>query len=335
MSVKSILYKAGSKIGYDSANPQQRAVLLRLLNEAARECYMQSDMPGSLMEQVFKVNGDQTITMPSYVGAVRAIRELASYQVWHINQMRPRYNQFNWQDMWRNFRLRNTEALQTSVTNASVGVISVPLLEPLTAPLQVTVTGPTTIASQISETVIMDNSAVLTNGLYLKSTVNSFTDYVAVKKNIITQYDVTLQDIDNKVLTVIPNTEYEAIYQVLDISSCPWLPQSNSTLDNYVEILYKQKLKYLSNDGDEFPAFNYDDVLVNKILQLYHEEQNKPDIATAYDTKATRTMARLHQEQNKATEDLIALVSNPHDSLLRRIGTGLRRRYNLYAGRKY
>lgn len=335
MSVFYILRQAGAKLGLNPQDSDNREVLLRYLNEAARECYMQSDMPGSLMEQVFKVNGDQTITMPHYVGPIRAVRELASFQTWHINQMRPRYNQFNWQDMWRNFRLRNTEALQCSVTNASVGVISVPLLEPSDAPLKVTVTGPTTMASQINETVVMDNLAVLTNGLYLKSTANNFTDYVAVKKNIVTQYDVTLQDIDSKVLTVIPNTEYEAIYQVLDISSCPWLPQNTSVINNYVEILYKQKLKYLSNDGDEFPAFNYDDILVNKIMQLYMEEQNKPEAATAYDAKATRTMARLHQEQNKATEDLIALISNPHDSLLRRIGTGLRRRYNLYAGRKY
>lgn len=325
MSLKGILYKVGSKIGYDPADSKQRQILLRLTNEAARELYAQSDMAGSLYEMVFKVNGDQTITLPSYVGYVRAIREYASQQAWHINQMRPRYNQFNWQDAWRNIRLKNKQALQCTVTNASVGVVSVPMVE--TTPITVTLTGPTSTATQISEEVIMTSLSVQSK--------NQFTDYVAVTKNVVTQYDVTLSDVDGKVLTVIPNTDFATVYQILDVSSCPWLSQNTSVLDNYMEILYKKSLKYMSDDGDEFPAIGYDDIIVNKVMQLYYEEQNKPDNAIGYDTKATRSLARLHEEQNRETEDMVALVANPHDTMMRRIGGGLRRRFSLWGGRRY
>lgn len=303
----------------------KRDVALRFLNEAAAELYIAADLKGSLMEQVFKVNGDQTITMPFYVGPVRGIREYASMQVWHINQMRPRYNQFNWPDMWRNWRLKNEQCLQTSVTNQSFGVLTVKQVE--NPPVQVTLSGPTPDSSLINEVVIMDAVS--------KTSTNIFLDYTAVKKDRPNNYDITLSDVDGKVLTVIPNNVKEAQYQILDISSCPWLPQNTSKLDNYVEVLYKRKLPYLSDDGDEFPAFNYDNVIVNKMMQLANEEQNKADIAVAYATKANQTAAHVFEDQNRATEDMIALVANPHDTLLKRIGTGLRRRYSLYAGRKY
>ena len=150
-----ILQQAGKKLGisWQVGNPQ-RTTLLRYLNEAARELYDQSDAVGIDMEQVFKVNGDQTITCPYYVGPIRGVRELASQQVWHINRMRPRYNQFNWIDMWRNIRLRNYQALQASITNQSVIAITVPKIE--TPPIQVTVVGPTDLSANATETVVMD-----------------------------------------------------------------------------------------------------------------------------------------------------------------------------------
>lgn len=320
-----ILQQAGNKMGLNPKDSSSRDVLLRFANEAAAELYDQSDMAGSLMEQVFKVNGDQTISMPYYVGPVRGVRELASMQNWHINQMRPRYNQFNWPDMWRNYRLRNKQALQATVTNQSVGVISVFAVE--VPPIVVSVTGSTPNSSSFTEVVVMDATT--------KMTTNTFLDYTSVSKNVINAYDVTLSDVDGKLLTTIPNKQFSAIYQILDISSCPWLPQNISPLDNYVEILYKKALLILNDDNDEFPAFNYDNIIVNKMMQLWAEEQNKPEIATAYDNKATRTLARRHEDENRATEDMVALVANSHDTMLKKIGTGLRRRYSLYAGRKY
>lgn len=319
MSVKYILYQAGAKMGLPdiSVGSQNRTVLLRLLNEAARELYPQADVAGTLVEQVFKVNGDQTISLPSYVGRIRGVREYASMQPWHINQMRPRYNESNWMDMWRGWRLKNKQALMASVTNESVGVISVSAVE--TPNIVVTVTGPTPSANLISETVTLDAMS--------KQTINTFLDYTSVKKDRVNTLDITLSDIDGKLLTVIPNNEHQAKYQIVDISACPWLSQDTSVQDNYVEILYKKTLPYLNDDGDEYPAFDFDDVIVNKMMQLWMEEQNKADAAEAYDNKATRSTARIHEDQNRATEDVVSLSPNPHDTILPRIGSGVTRRF--------
>jgi hypothetical protein len=162
-----------------------------------------------------------------------------------------------------------------------------------------------------------------------KRTVNCYSDYTTViKPDGVNQYDITLSDVDGNILTVIPNCMKEAIYQILDVSMFPFLPGSNANpLANYLEILYKKALPYLSNDSDSFPSkTNYDDVLVNKMMQLWMEEQNKPDIALAYDSKATRSLARKHEDQNRATEDEIALARNPHDRIHARV-SGSRRFY--------
>ena len=320
MSVQNILALTSVKMGLNPSDAGQRNVLLRFLNEAAYELYMQSDMAGSLMEQVFKINGDQTIALPNYVGEIRAIREYTSMIPWSINQMRPRYNQSNWSDFWRNFRLKGRMALMASITNESVINITVPSVE--ATPITVTVTGSTAIANQITETVTVNSTTV--------STTNQFLDVIAVSKSQVTSYDVTLADVDNKLLTIIPNNELQAWYQIVDVSTMPWLPTSSSTLDHYVEILYKKALPYLSNDGDEFPAQGYDPIVSNKMMQIWATEEGKADVALAYDQLTSRSLARKHEEANRATQDKIAFVVNTHDTLNPRIRPRRPGRYGGY-----
>tara|TARA_R110000868_G_scaffold39869_1_gene138408 strand:+ start:1236 stop:2225 length:990 start_codon:yes stop_codon:yes gene_type:complete len=321
MSVATILKLASAKTGLNPADDRQRQVLLRFLNEAAQELYTQCDMAGSLMEQTFKCNGDQTFALPSYVGPIRAVREYSSFIPWSLNQMRPRYNQSNWNDFWRNWRLKGKQALMSSISNTSVVTVVVPQVD--TPNITVTVTGTTAKASLISETLTINALQV--------SGVQDFTDIIAVTKSGVTDYDVTLQDVDGKVLTVIPNNELAASYQIVDVSTCPWLNNSGNQLDHWVEVLYKKALPYLSNDGDEFPAQGYDFIVANKVLQIWFQEQGNAQEALAYDQLTTRSMARRHEEENRATEDVLALVENTHDNLNPRIRSRRPARYGGYS----
>src|ERR1019366_1044209 len=99
-------------------------------------------------------------------------------------------------------------------------------------------------SSNISEVVIMDEVT--------KNTINNYLDYTSVTKDRINNYDIVLSDIDKNVLTIIPNNQLAAQYQIIDVSICPWLSISTNSLDHYVEILYKIALNELSNYGDEF-----------------------------------------------------------------------------------
>lgn len=324
MSLKYILQQAGSKMGLDPATANERSKLLRFANEGARELYVEADLQNSIMEMVFRVNGDQTISLPNYVDKLRGIRELNSQSAWSLNQLRPRYNQFNWKDMWKNWRLKGKQALQNSLINQSVGVITVAAVE--TPPIIVTVSGPTINSTLIHESITMDAVS--------KQTTNAFLDYSAVKKDRVSTYDVTLSDIDGNVLTVISNNELTALYQIVDVSLAPWLMSTSDPFSNYMEVLFKAKLNYLSDDSDEFCLGEYDDTVVNKMMQLWKEEQDKTEAAQLYDAKATRSAARINEDQDRATEDVVGLVANPHDTIHRRVGSGNRRRQG-YTGYNY
>jgi hypothetical protein len=326
MSLKHILALAGAKTSLNPAQPSQRSVLLRWANEAAEEIYYESDTVSSQYEQVFKVNGDQTVSMPWYVGPIRGIREVDSQIVWSTNRMRPRYAQFNWPDSWRNIRLIGERALQATITNQSALVITIPQVE--NPPIQVMITGSTQNASSVSETITMTSVSM--------QTVNNYTDVTSCKKNIINQFDVTISDIDGKLITTIPNNRYDARYQIYDVSVCPWLAVSTSSLEHYVEILFKWALLPLFNDTDEFlNTGKYDYVIVTKMIQLWNEEQGKADIATALDTKASRSIARITQDQHRNTEDAVNFIANPHDQLLPRVRPGRRKYYRGYGSRGY
>ena len=312
MGVKYIISQAGNKIGLNPASADERSVLLRFLNEAARELYEQSDMAGSLYEQLFKVNGDQTVAFPEFVGELRACRPFDSMVPWHITQMRPRYNTVNWPDMYRNIRIKNKQTLHTSVRNQAQLVVSVHAVE--NPPVQVSISGPTDYSDCVVETLIMDSVS--------KITTNTFNDIISATKNVVNSYNVVISDIDGVELATIPNNQLEASYLLIDVSIYPYYNnQGTGSQAHYLEVLYKKKLTKLFNDADEFPAKGYDDIIVNKIMQLWAEEQNKPDLALAYDTKATRSLARKHEEENRGTEDMIALVPHGHDELLQKVRT--------------
>jgi len=307
MSVGYILQVAGGKFGLAPTDAGERSILLRFLNEAAIEFYAQADT--QLVEQVFKVNGDQTISLPHYVGDLRAVREFNSYIPWHINQLRPRYNINNWQEIWRNWRIKGLQALQVSVRNEAQLVITVPEVED--PPITVSIAGPTINASNAAEDVVMDAVS--------KSSVNNYIDVKLLRKDRVNNFDVIISDIDALQISAIPNDMLEAQYLIIDVSTLPWSTQSTGKQQHYVEILYKESLPWLYRDNDQFPVKGYDLAIINKMMQLWKEEQDKPEAAMLYDAKASRSMARIKEDLNRATEDVISFQVNGYDTLLARL----------------
>lgn len=306
MSVRYIFSQAGSKMGLDPSDSTQRSVLLRYLNEAAQELYEQADLEDSLLEQLFRVNGDQQIAFPPDVGPIRAMREYSTHVAWHLANKRPRYNQFNWKDRWRNWRYKGTSPLSYPLVNSAPLSVIVDSAE--SPNVVVSVTGPTLKASQITENLTLNASLVQSS--------NNFTDIVAITKDRINTFDVYVLDADQNVLAQIPNNTLSVKYRIVDVSLYPWSNTSQTTANHIMEVLYKKALPYLQDDGDEYPIQGCDNILVNKMLQLWYEDQGKGDVAAAYDAKATRTLARKKEDEGRGQEHEAALVEHPHDTLL-------------------
>ncbi len=150
-----------------------------------------------------------------------------------------------------------------------------------------------------------------------KATVGVFNDVVSLTKDRYSTYDVAVSDIDGNEISTIPNNETESAFLIVDVSEFPYLNNDGGSIQaHYMEVLFKKKLPVLSLDSDEYPCPGCDNILVNKCLQLWMEEQEKADLAQIYDGKATRTLARKHENENRSTEDVISLVPHGHDELL-------------------
>lgn len=317
MGLKYILQQVGYKMGLNPSDDSQRAVMLRFVNEAATELYQMSDMAGCLEEQCFKINADQTIALPDYVGQVRAMREQYSNIALSLSQMRPRYNQFNWPDEWRNWRVKGLQTLQTSLQNQSVVVLTVKAVE--NPPIEVSISGPAEGSSNIFETVVMDDVT--------KSSVNQYNDIKTFTKSAVSTYDVIMSDVDGNQISYLPADRLKAQFQIMDISGSPWFPASVNPLLGWVEVLYKKALPWFQNDTDEFPAVGYDNVIVNKVLQLWFEESGNAAAAIGYYNKAQQSLAQIHEDANRGTDDVVSMVENPHDRIMPRTGFGRDYRY--------
>jgi tetratricopeptide (TPR) repeat protein len=312
MSLYYVLDQLGKKMGLNPSDSTQRAILLDKVRTAAKELYDTSDMAGSLEEELFKVNGNQTIAFPAYMGDIRAMREGFDRTAIKLSQMRPRYNQFNWEDGWRNWRQKGLHALQTSLRNQSQLTLTVQEVE--NPPVTVYVSGPIVGASMASEAVVMSQTSV--------QTVNAYLDIAALTKQCTNSWDISINDADGNQISYIPCNQIRALFQIMDISDAPWFIPNTNALFGWVEVLYKKALIWLTNDSDEFPAPGYDDVIVYKCLQSYYEDQNNPQAAIAYYQKAMTVLAQIHENANRGTDDVASLCEHGHDRMNHRTGFG-------------
>lgn len=312
MSVGYILQQVGFKIGLNPSVTGERSVLLRYLKTAAKEVYQTSDMAGSLEEQQFRVNPNQTIAFPHYIGQVRAMRQSYEHAAGKLSQLRARYNQFNWEDEWRNWRVKGLQTLQTSISNQSALIISVAEVE--NPAIVVTITGPTDGAALTTETITMNSTSI--------QTTNNFLDVTSFTKDRVNNFDVRLSDVDDNSLSYIPNNQLKALFQIIDVSSYPFVVPVSNIMLSWFDVLYKKALPELTNDADEFPAPGYDEVIIAKMLQLGYEEQGNINLAAAFQAKSTNLLAQIHEDANRGTDDMVAMVENPHDRMLHRTGFG-------------
>ena len=116
-------------------------------------------------------------------------------------------------------------------------------------------------------------------------------------------------------VALIPNNEKESQYLIVDVSEFPLESDAAQNDQNTLEVLYKEKLPYLSKDSDEFPADGYDNIIVNKVMQLFMEEQGKIEEAMLYDKKASRSLGRRNADLERGQIQRVRFDKHPHDKL--------------------
>lgn len=264
MALKDILRKVAAEAGMQeyATNEAQKNILLDRINEAALEVYESSDLPGCLREVYVRAYSEEELALPQFVGQVRAIRENDEPHLsWKILNLRPRYHNKDWSSLWKSWTVKGPSPIQMDVNNSAPPIASIPVAD---AELTVTITGATALSARRQETVTMTSTSV--------SFTQLFVTYESIVKNIVSDYDVTIKDIEDAELAVIPNDCLESRYMILDISKYPFLERASSE-GRIMEILYKERLPRLHNDFDIFPVADYDDAIVLKAKQLIAEDK--------------------------------------------------------------
>ena len=302
MPLAYILRRVSSEAGYSNLvnNAAQHAVLIDRINEACDEIWDTCDLPGCLKEVTVKVPANKIIALPPFVGKPRAARETNYCNwKWPLRTLLPRYNDTNWSQRWNNFGMRGTGAIQRDVSNAAPPTLTIPVADSTV----IHITGATAESMQITEDITMD--AVTKVG------TKSFTQYHSISKDNVNNYDVTVKDADTNELAILYNCFYNTRYTLLDVSQYPSWSSDCVDGSRLMDILYKDLLKRLENDGDAFPVEGFDNILIDKTLQLIMEKRGKTEEAVATDAKIQRSLNKKINAEEIGTEANMQFEPNP------------------------
>lgn len=305
MALIQILQTFCRKSGWDPNT--QRAALIPIINSAAKEIYEFTDLPGSLREIVALVPPGNIIALPYYVGELRAMREYYSFNKVLFREMAPKYSYQPWKELWSNWRVLAKSPIQNTITNATIPIV-LTIAAPETEDIVVTFEGRTTAASRITEPV------TIAAGQVTASATEPFIELYSITKTSTNDNDITVTGYDQNsqpmVLALIPNNRLESRYTIVDVSKLP-SGGEQGTANRYIEVLYKEPLFYMTEDGDTFPAEGFDDAIAYKALE--HEastRENGSDMALAWYEKCVQILNQRTEHTNGSTQKEMMMAPN-------------------------
>lgn len=268
------------KTGYDII--QQRTLALEWINRGADEIYKNLEPDDALSEVCLAVPANMQLTLPSYVGELRAVREYKYSTTIPIQSIgSPMYSSDTWQFLWRNWRLKGTSPLHTSMSNVGVLSLNIPVIDNSV----VTVNMQTATGARVIEQITMNALVVVTT--------NSPTKIFSISSATLGRlYDITINDINGIEIATLHNNEKHTRYRVIDVSEFQWGSYFSATPNtNIAQLLYKPTLYPYYYDTDEFIALDFDAAIQYKALELYYQgQENKETDVILYSKKATQAM---------------------------------------------
>jgi len=303
MGLKYILTRVESDLGINNPelNPEQRALVLQAINEAAAEVYDTTDLPVALKECDILASSEARLALPAFIGECRAVRLNKSYSLftnykYTIRDIRQRYCGNEWIDKWTGFRIVNESAIANELLSQGPLQIVYPFDQDTDGPLTITIVGETSNSNRDKDSVLLN--ANLTNG------TKGFIDITSIQKSRITRYNTIINDEDGNALAVIYADQLESRYILVDISKYPNL--EGSCNGEMMEVLYKPRLGYLNFDEDTFPLQGYDDIIVIKTKQLFAEDSDASKALALFAKGAKRIKDKIYDKEGTVQAKLTA-----------------------------
>lgn len=286
-----ILKDIASRRGEDPSDSDIREMLVFRINKAAREIHDKTDIQEAMDEMIVDINQQsQQVALPTSVYQVRGMRQYDPRRKVLVDDIKNRYNFENISDTWPlNWRQKRVSPIMREIANQSIIKVTIPKVE--ATDLQVTITGRTEHSHRASEAITIPAGSLEAEGaLNFEEPIDSIT------KNRASLYDVTILDVNENILSVIPNTDTKISYKIFQVLDSD---VSNSTLTSSnhsaIEVLYKVHFIPASNDQDSFwNTDKYDNAIMFKYLELYGNTEE----AILNHTKSANDIAEIQDGEN-------------------------------------
>ncbi len=295
MNRRELAIELGSNIGLDPKTEAQAAVLTSLICAAAQEIYTQTDLPRSLVEEVFSVDTDPTerVSLPQRVGELRAVRVPNGKITLH--DIRPRYNDYPWpKESCFVHRILGESAICRSIDNA----ISLYLV-PTEGTHTVTVIGSTDTSAELHVTYQADGTPDIED-------VN-WTDIAYILQSAEIDTDTVLRVGDANGLEIARINAQTKYSRYLEIQLDERARSTPVTQHNFrcFDILYKPTFKPLVKDTSVFQLSGYDQPIILTAMKNYRIGK-LGDTATADQIQAAKVHAvRADELLNTTIQDKI------------------------------
>lgn len=302
--------------GYDvSVGSSQRNAALDYVNRGAKDLYNELDADAMMRETVLLVSSNCQMTLPSFIGDIKGLREYGGYTTFNLNEIgTPRFTSDTWKYKWRNFTLKGKQPLHTSITNASLINFTTNTVE--ATPATVVISGRTINSKRVVETLVMDG--------VMKQTVNSFEDIDSISSPTLGRtYNIVASDILGRNLATLYNTDSKTKYILVDVSRFAWSAQTGDGVTILAEVLYKPAFVKFYNDTDEFHADGFDDAIAYKATELWYHGQGEDKVQDALLFRA------------KAKEVIDNAVTNNENGENRKLAHAPNPVYKAYSDMKY
>jgi len=278
-----------------------RATILREINFAWKELWSSDDLPGCL-EEITVQTANIRISLPWYVGEVRAVKRNWDRTRIQLNTPRPYYQDARiWQSEF-DWRIFGPQPLSHSIENATTLDVSIDDAE--SENLSVVLIGPDDTAQTRREEILF------TPGVIRKTTVYRFTDLIAFTKSIVTKSDVSLINVAAEIIATIPNTQFEATQQFIQIRDS----QDINSINYCYDVLYKKSPPYLYYDETPVP---FQEVLMAKTLEWISLPKDEQISKTeAFSQKATALLQQFNNNE-RSTNKRMDIGRNPYPSIYR------------------
>lgn len=304
----------------DSIKEADRTSLLRYLNRAYKEIYDTYDLPGSVTDEFFSIDGaDGQIVLPEYVDQIRGAGAECARVPLSIADFRSGYRvtpQFQQPYEWR---VRKVVPLSSQMD--ATDQIRIVLSDPETETVNVYITGQTATSAQYTETI------TFTPGETQKVTTSQWVADNPYALTAITKDRPTRNDLKFYVnssgteIATLRNRYLSTHYVLIQVTDQQQVPSGVWTAPfNGARIVYKFRLNELYYDTDEIVYPKIEDAVVWKARELWFGSQETSEAQNAAQFAYNKCQALINTiviNQESESEKKITFGRNQYEGAWR------------------